>query len=52
MGYEKFCSYVRADNPGALAFYLRLGFRIIGTAQRQAKIGSSYIDEILIEAFL
>ena len=30
-GYEKVCSYVRADNFGALAFYLRLGFRIIGT---------------------
>lgn len=51
-GYEKVCSYVRADNPGALAFYLSLGFRIIGTAQRQAKIGSRYVDEILIEAFL
>lgn len=51
-GYEKICSYVRADNLGALAFYLKLGFRIIGTAQRQAKIRQRYVDEIFIEKFL
>jgi len=49
---RKICSYVRADNLGALAFYLRLGFRTIGTAQKQAKIGQRYIDEIFIERFL
>jgi len=51
-GYEKLFTYVRADNAGALAFYSKLGFRIIGTAQKQAKIGKKYIDEIIIEKFL
>lgn len=51
-GYEKIFTYVRADNLASLAFYLKLGFRVIGTAQRQAKIGQRYVDEILIEKFL
>jgi len=51
-GYEKVFTYVRADNVGALEFYLGLGFRIVGTAQRQAKIGHRYVDEVIIERFL
>jgi L-amino acid N-acyltransferase YncA len=37
-GYEKIFTYVRADNPAALAAYLKQGFRIVGTAQRHAKL--------------
>ena len=48
-GYEKFFSYVRADNDAALQTYLRQGFRIVGKAERQAKIDGRYIDEIVIE---
>jgi L-amino acid N-acyltransferase YncA len=51
-GYEKILIYVRADNAGALASYLQRGFHIIGTAQRQAKIKGTYVDEIIIERFL
>jgi L-amino acid N-acyltransferase YncA len=51
-GYEKILTYVRADNAGALASYLQRGFHIIGTAQRQAKIKGTYVDEIIIERFL
>ncbi len=51
-GYEKLFTFVRADNPDALEFYLRLGFRIVGTAERQAKIGEKYVDEVIIESFL
>ena len=51
-GYEKILTYVRADNAPALASYLWHGFRIVGTAQRQAKIKGTYIDEIIIERFL
>jgi L-amino acid N-acyltransferase YncA len=51
-GYEKLFTYVRADNLASLAFYLKLGFRIVGTAQRQAKLGERYVDEIVIERFL
>jgi L-amino acid N-acyltransferase YncA len=51
-GYEKIFTYLRADNLSALAFYLQLGFRIVGTAQKQARFGARYVDEIIIETFL
>ena len=51
-GYEKIFTYVRADNVASLAFHLRLGFRIVGTAQRQARVKGKYVDEIIIERFL
>jgi len=52
LGFEKIFTYVRADNVGSLAFHLKLGFRIVGTAQRQARFGERYIDEIVVEKFL
>jgi L-amino acid N-acyltransferase YncA len=51
-GYEKLFTYVRGDNPAALATYLRQGFQIVGTARRQARLSDRYIDEIIIEKFL
>jgi L-amino acid N-acyltransferase YncA len=51
-GYEKFFTYVRADNEAALQAYLRQGFRIVGKAERQAKIDGAYIDEVIIEKLL
>lgn len=51
-GYEKIFTFIRADNPAALATYQRQGFQIIGTARRQAKINGSYVDEIMVEKFL
>ncbi|MEO5742843.1 MAG: GNAT family N-acetyltransferase [Vicinamibacterales bacterium] len=48
-GYEKFFTYVRADNEAGLETYLKQGFRIVGTAQRHARIDGRYIDEIVIE---
>ena len=51
-GYEKFFTYVRADNEAGLQTYLRQGFRIVGKAERQAKIDGRYIDEIVIEKLL
>jgi L-amino acid N-acyltransferase YncA len=48
-GYEKFFTYVRADNEAALHAYLRQGFRIVGTAEQQAKVDGRYIDEVIIE---
>src|SRR5688572_30538071 len=41
--YAKFFTYVRADNETALQTYLRQGFRIVGAAQRHAKIDGKYI---------
>ena len=48
-GYNKLFTYVRADNEAGLQTYLRQGFRVVGTAERQAKIDGKYIDEIVIE---
>jgi RimJ/RimL family protein N-acetyltransferase len=45
-------TYVRADNLASLAFHLKLGFRIIGTAPRQAKFNGKYVDELLVEKSL
>ena len=51
-GYEKAFTFVRADNPAALEAYRRQGFRVIGRAEKQARIDGRYIDEILIEKLL
>ena len=51
-GYEKIFTFVRADNPAALQTYLRHGFRTVGTAHRQARVGGRYVDEIIIEKLL
>jgi len=51
-GYEKIFTYVRADNPTALTAYLKQGFRIVGTAERHARIHGRYVDEVIIEKFL
>jgi L-amino acid N-acyltransferase YncA len=51
-GYEKIFTFVRADNDAALQAYQRHGFETIGTARRQAKIDSRYVDEIIIEKLL
>ncbi len=51
-GYEKLFTYIREDNPPALAAYVKHGFRVVGKAERQAKIGGRYVDEIFVERFL
>ncbi len=51
-GYEKFFTFIRADNPAALATYRRQGFEVIGTARRQARLRDGYVDEILVERLL
>jgi len=51
-GYEKFFTFIRADNEAALATYRRHGFEVIGTARRQARMKNGYVDEILVEVFL
>lgn len=51
-GYLKLFTFIRADNDAALSAYLKQGFRIVGKAERQARINGKYIDEIIIEKFL
>jgi len=51
-GYEKFFTFVRADNADGLATYRARGFELVGTARRHARIDGRYVDEVLIEKFL
>ena len=56
-GFEKIVTDVRADNDGSLAFHRSLGFTVIGTARRQARMlrpdgAVDYMDVVLIERFL
>jgi L-amino acid N-acyltransferase YncA len=51
-GYEKIFTYVRADNDAGLRAYLDQGFRLVGRAERHAKIDGRYIDELVIEKLL
>lgn len=51
-GYEKIFTFVRADNPAALATYQSQGFSVVGTARKHAKLAGKYIDEVLIERLL
>ena len=51
-GYEKIFTFVRADNPAALQTYVGQGFRTVGRAHRQARVGGRYVDEIIIEKLL
>lgn len=51
-GFEKIFTYIRVDNLAALATYMRHGFRVVGTAQKHAKINGRYVDEFLVECFL
>jgi L-amino acid N-acyltransferase YncA len=51
-GYEKIFTYIRADNPVALATYQNQGFRVVGRTQRHAKVHGRYVDVIIVERFL
>jgi L-amino acid N-acyltransferase YncA len=51
-GFEKLLTFIRADNLAAIGAYLHHGFRIIGTAQKQAKINDKYVDEVVVERLL
>ena len=51
-GFEKLFTYIRADNHAAQAAYQQQGFRVVGTAQRHARINGAYIDEIIVERLL
>jgi len=50
--YEKIFTYILADNPAALATYHKHGFRIVGKADRHAKLHGRYVDVIIVERLL
>ena len=51
LGYKKIFTYILADNIQSINFYSKLGFRIVGTAYKQAFIKGRYIDEVIVEYF-
>ena len=51
-GFMKVSATIRADNPGAVAYYTSEGFRVIGRAEMHAFVGGRFIDEILAERLL
>jgi len=48
-GYHKLFTFIRADNPAALATYQKHGFRIVGVAEKHARIDGELIDEVIVE---
>ena len=51
-GYEKLFTYIREDNPAALAAYAARGFRVVGRAERHLKVDGRYVAEVIVERFL
>jgi len=51
-GYEKIFTYIRVDNPAALATYVKQGFHVVGKAERHAKLRGRYMDVTIVERIL
>ena len=51
-GFRKLIANIRADNKGAIAFYVLQGFRVIGTAREHVRVGGEFLDEVLAERSL
>jgi L-amino acid N-acyltransferase YncA len=51
-GYEKVFTDLRADNLDSLCYHLSLGFSVVGSARRHARLRGRDIDVVFIEAFL
>ena len=52
LGYDKIFTDLRADNLDSLAYHLALGFSIVGSARRHARVGDREVDVLFIERFL
>ena len=51
-GFRKLRATIRADNPGAIAFYHSIGFETIGIAKAHAWVEGRYVDEVIAETSL
>ena len=51
-GYERVYIQLREDNLNSISFAFKLGFRIIGTAENQAKCYSKYLNLVILEKSL
>ena len=52
LGYDKIFTDLRADNLDSLAYHLALGFAVVGTARRHARVRGGDVDVLFIERFL
>lgn len=52
LGYSKIVAMIRADNPGAVQFYQRIGFSVAGTLRQHMRVRDQFVDEVLAERFL
>lgn len=48
-GFKKLVAAIRSDNPGALAFYRGLGFKVVESARKRALVGGEHMERILAE---
>lgn len=51
LGFKKIFTYIIADNHQSINYYQKIGFKVVGTAKKQAKLPSGYKDEIIVEYF-
>lgn len=51
-GFRKLRASIRADNPGAIAYYHALGFTTLGVAKAHAQVNGCYVDEVVAEKAL
>ena len=51
LGFEKIFTFIIADNYQSIGYYKKIGFRIVGTVKKQAKLSSGYKDEVIVEYF-
>ena len=49
VGFRKILATIRADNPGAIAFYRTQGFERVGTLRAHALVRGRFVDEVLME---
>ena len=52
LGYDKIFTDLRADNLDSLAYHLTLGFAVVGTGRRHARVRGEDVDVLFIERFL
>jgi RimJ/RimL family protein N-acetyltransferase len=51
-GLSKIFTYIRTDNPAALATYQHHGFTIVGVTPKRTRGQDRYIDEYVVERML
>jgi len=48
-GFAKVFTDIRADNLESVSFHRAMGFSVVGTASRLARLGGCYVDVVFVE---